>query len=140
MKRIEGIILCSSCFLKHGGRAMKTVKRMLDAYESVKPNLDRHAPGCPSAETLRQCVHLGISAFGEALWNGFGEEKNSCSKNESDLKAAIVSASFGCTKVNPRLCRGGEKRFGGQQRNRKNPSIEQKWFADHTSTVERDSN
>ena len=35
---------------------------------------------------------------------------------------------------------GGEKRFSGKQRNKKNPSIEQKWFADHTSTIERDSN
>ena len=35
---------------------------------------------------------------------------------------------------------GGEKSFSGKQRNKKNPSIEQKWFADRTSTVERDSN
>jgi hypothetical protein len=35
---------------------------------------------------------------------------------------------------------GGEKSFSGKQRNKKNPSIEQKWFADHTSTIERDSN
>ena len=35
---------------------------------------------------------------------------------------------------------GGEKSFSGRQRNKKNPSIEQKWFADDTSTIERDSN
>lgn len=54
---------------------MKIVERMLDAYESVKFNLDRHAPGYPLVKTLRQCVHLGIGVFGESLGDGFGEEK-----------------------------------------------------------------
>ena len=45
---------------------------------------------------------------------------------------------MGCTKVSPALP-GVEKSFSGQQRNRKNPSIAQKWFADHTSMVERGS-
>jgi len=35
---------------------------------------------------------------------------------------------------------GGEKSFSGKQRNKEKPSIEQKWFADHTSTIERESN
>ena len=35
---------------------------------------------------------------------------------------------------------GEEKSFSGKQRNKKNLSIEQKWFADHTPTIERDSN
>ena len=88
---IEGIILCSSCFLKHGGGsgAVKIVERMLDAYESVKPNLDRHAAGYPSAETLRQCVHLGISTFGEALGNGFGEEKYNSNPGVQCILAAL---------------------------------------------------
>lgn len=88
---IEGIILCSSCFLKHGGgsRAVKIVKRMLDAYESVKPNLDCHAPGYPSAETLRQCVHLGIPEFGKALGDGFGEEKYNRNPGVQCILAAL---------------------------------------------------
>lgn len=88
---IEGIILCSSCFLKHGGGsgALKIVERMLDAYESVKPNLERHAAGYPSAETLWQCVHLGIRAFGEALGNGFGEEKYNSNPGVQCILAAL---------------------------------------------------
>ena len=54
---------------------MKIVERMLDAYESVKSNLNCHAPGYPLVKTLRQCVHLGIGVFGESLGDGFGEEK-----------------------------------------------------------------
>ena len=65
---IEGIVLCSSCFLRHGGGkcAVSIVERVLDAYEAVKPNLDAHAPGYSSAEDLRRRVHLGIPAYGRA--------------------------------------------------------------------------
>ena len=47
---LEGIILCSSCFLKKGGGlpAIKLVHRILDAYAAVKSNLDCHASGYPS--------------------------------------------------------------------------------------------
>ncbi len=47
---------------------------------------------------------------------------------------------FGCTKDNPRLCRGNKKALVEKKEINKNPSVEQKWFADHTSTIERDSN
>ena len=46
----------------------------------------------------------------------------------------------GCTKDNPRLCRGNKKALAESKEIKKNPPIEQKWFADHTSTIERDSN
>lgn len=74
---IEGIILCSSCFLKHGGGkgAKKIVDRILDAYEQVKKNLDCHASGYPSSEELREKVFYGIPAFGKAFNEGFGEKK-----------------------------------------------------------------
>ncbi len=74
---IEGIVLCSSCFLKRGGgkKAATTVNRLLDAYAAVKPNLDRHAEGYPEAETLRQRVFLGIPAYGAAPGTGFAEKR-----------------------------------------------------------------
>lgn len=76
---IEGIVLCSSCFLKRGGGrgAQKIVKNMLDTYAAAKPNLDRHAPGYPEANVLRARVHSGIPAFGQAPGRGFAEEKYS---------------------------------------------------------------
>jgi len=53
--------------------------------------------------------------------------------------AQSIIACFGCTKDNPRLCRGYKKALAENKEIKKNPSIEQKWFADHTSTIERDS-
>jgi len=47
---------------------------------------------------------------------------------------------FGCTKGNPRLCRGNKRALAENKEIKKNPSVEQKWFADHTATIERDSN
>lgn len=74
---LEGIILCSSCFLKKGGGlpAIKLVHRILDAYAAVKSNLDCHASGYPNAEKLRQILCLGIPAFGHRFGNGFGEKQ-----------------------------------------------------------------
>lgn len=74
---IEGIVLCSSCFLKHGGGkgAKKIVDRILNAYGQVKRNLDCHADGYPPVGELRERVFCGIPAFGKAFNNGFGEEK-----------------------------------------------------------------
>lgn len=72
---LEGIILCSSCFLKKGGgpRAAALVNRILDVYESVRPNLDCHAAGYPEADRLRKIVCMGIPAFGNAPGDGFAE-------------------------------------------------------------------
>lgn len=74
---IEGIVLCSSCFLKRGGGrgAEKIVQNMLDAYAAAKPNLDRHASGYPEADALRARVNIGIPAFGQAPGRGFAEKR-----------------------------------------------------------------
>ena len=73
---IEGIILCSSCFLKRGGGhgAKKIVQDMLNAYAVAKPNLERHASGYPEADFLRARVYSGIPAFGQAPGRGFAEK------------------------------------------------------------------
>ena len=54
--------------------------------------------------------------------------------------ANLQPIRVGRTKGNPRLCRGNKKALAESKEIKKNPSIEQKWFADHTSTIERDSN
>lgn len=74
---IEGIVLCSSCFLKRGGGrgAEKIVQNMLDAYAAAKPNLDRHASGYPEADALRARVNIGIPAFGQAPGRGFAAKR-----------------------------------------------------------------
>ena len=87
---IEGIILCSSCFLKKGGGkgALKIVNKLIGAYGEVKPNLDIHAHGYPEADELRRRVHMGIPAFGYSQGNGFAEEKYS----DNDGVRCIIDA------------------------------------------------
>lgn len=74
---LEGIILCSSCFVKKGGgkRALALVRRILKAYGAVKPNLDRHSDGYPSMERLKKILCLGIPSYGRAPGDGFAGEK-----------------------------------------------------------------
>lgn len=74
---LEGIILCSSCFLKRGGgkRAAALVSEILDAYGSVKPGLDRNGGGYPDTRRLKGLVRLGIPAYGKSPGNGFAEER-----------------------------------------------------------------
>ena len=43
-------------------------------------------------------------------------------------------------KTTPGSAGGIKKALAESKGIKKNPSIEQKWFADHTSTIERDSN
>ena len=65
---LEGVILCSSCFLKRGGgeTAVSLVHQILDAYASVKPCLDANSEGYPDPEKLRALVCPGIPAYGKA--------------------------------------------------------------------------
>lgn len=74
---LEGIILCSSCFVKKGGgtRAFALVQRILDAYGAVKPNLDRHSGGYPDVEKMRELVQQRIPAYGRAPGAGFAGKK-----------------------------------------------------------------
>ena len=69
-----------------------------------------------------------------ALWLAEREQNK---KTRAAKTAALVS--IGCTKVNPRLCRGHKKALAENKEIKKNPAIEQKRFADHTSTIERNS-
>ena len=74
---LEGVILCSSCFLKRGGgeTAVSIVRQILDAYASVKPYLDANGGNYPEPEKLRALVCSGIPAYGKAPGKGFAEER-----------------------------------------------------------------
>ena len=63
--------------------------------------------------------------------------KTTVFKGRRDFGHAV---SFWLYQREPPAMPGGEKSFSEKPRNIKNPSIEQKWFADHISTAARDSN
>ena len=60
--------------------------------------------------------------------------------NSAGLTKTVRRFAVGRTKGNPRLCRGNKKALAESKEIKKDPPIEKKWFADHTSTIERDSN
>lgn len=74
---LEGLIATSSFCYQKGGKEKdrKVILDIIDAYEKVKPNLDIHAEGYPSAESLRRITYCGIPEFGKKLGKGFGHEK-----------------------------------------------------------------
>lgn len=74
---IEGLIATTSCFLKRGARQKQKncILRVVGAYEKVKPCLDLHADGYPSADRLRSVTCCGVPDYGKGYGKGFGEEK-----------------------------------------------------------------
>jgi len=55
---IEGLLATSR--LEHGHDVRpERIHRLIDAYEAVRPNLSRHAPGYPTADALRARVKAG---------------------------------------------------------------------------------
>lgn len=74
---IEGIIACTSCFLKKGARRrhLNIIYDIIDTYGKVKSNLDVHSKEYPSAKYLRSVACLGIPEFGEAPEKGFAQKK-----------------------------------------------------------------
>ncbi len=68
---VEGLICCTSCFVKGDTpRREQIIRRLLDAYEQVLPNLRVHDPRYPDADALRAVTCSGIDAYG--LCPGFG--------------------------------------------------------------------
>src|SRR6478735_3881014 len=69
---VEGLIATTSTHLKKGPRE-DLLRRDIDAYEKVLPNLVKHAPGYPSAEHLRAVTRTGQAGYGmEAVGDGKG--------------------------------------------------------------------
>lgn len=62
---IEGLVASTSTWMKRAVRP-DVIRTVLDAYAQVQPNLLRHAPGFPSADSLRRLVTTGQPAYGMA--------------------------------------------------------------------------
>lgn len=59
---IEGIIATTSCWKKNDPDTA-TILEVIDAYETVLPNLLLHSPGYPSAEYLRSITRFGVDGY-----------------------------------------------------------------------------
>ena len=72
---IEGLIACSSCFLKKPNMASNTaiLHRLIDGYGAARMNHLCHAGGWPETECLHSIVSDGIPVFGQGEGNGFAE-------------------------------------------------------------------
>ena len=63
---VEGLVATTSTWLRDRTRE-DLVRRQLDAYQRVRPNLLRHAPGYPAADALRAVTATGQGGYGMAL-------------------------------------------------------------------------
>lgn len=70
---IEGLIATTSCW-KQWGVAPDAIRKVIQAYGKVQPNLRKHDPGFPDAELLLAKVKQGIAKYG---MDGVGEGKDS---------------------------------------------------------------
>lgn len=61
----EGLVATTSTWLRNTTR-VDLIQRQLDAYAQVRPNLLKHAPGFPTAESLRALTAVGQPAYGLA--------------------------------------------------------------------------
>jgi hypothetical protein len=62
---VEGLVATTSTWMKTKVRP-DVIHSLLDAYETVQPNLLKHAPGFPTAATLRGTVTTGQPGYGMA--------------------------------------------------------------------------
>jgi hypothetical protein len=62
---VEGLVATTSTWMRSGPRP-DVIRSVLDAYETVQPNLLKHAPGFPAAAALRGVVVTGQTAYGMA--------------------------------------------------------------------------
>jgi hypothetical protein len=70
---VEGLVATTSVHLRNEVRQDK-IEELTDAYAKVKPNLDRHAPGFPTAPYLKSITKSHLPLYG---MNGVGEGKDS---------------------------------------------------------------
>jgi hypothetical protein len=62
---LEGIIATTSTWLRNTTR-VDLIRRQLDAYAQIRPNLVKHAPGFPTADALRTITAEGQPSYGMA--------------------------------------------------------------------------
>ncbi len=60
---VEGLIATTSCW-RRNNPDLRTILKVLDAYEIAEKNLRRHAPGYPSATHLRSVAKRGVDGYG----------------------------------------------------------------------------
>ena len=74
---IEGLIACSSCFVKKGGKQENAdiIHRLIDAYGRCYKNLSIHADGYPQPSYLHSVTCCGIPQFGRRAGNGFAHKR-----------------------------------------------------------------
>lgn len=70
---VEGIVATTSTWLREGTRE-DLIRRQIDAYEKVRPNLAIHADGYPTANQLRRVIATGQPGYG---LGSVGEGKSS---------------------------------------------------------------
>ncbi len=70
---IEGLIATTSCWHKTEVNP-ESIRKIIKAYASVQPNLNKHEAGFPNAESLLMKVKQGLPKYG---MTGVGEGKNS---------------------------------------------------------------
>ena len=70
---IEGIIATTSIHQK-ARVAPETIRKIIDGYNKVHPNLLKHEPGYPTAQTLLAIVKQGLPLYG---MEGVGKGKDS---------------------------------------------------------------
>jgi hypothetical protein len=62
---VEGLIATTSTWMRNKVRP-DVIDSLIDAYEQVQPNLEKHEAGFPAAEALRKVVVTGQTGFGMA--------------------------------------------------------------------------
>ena len=67
---LEGLIATTSTHLRKGPRE-DLLRRDIDAYENVRPNLGKHASGYPTADQLRAVTMTGILTRGSRCFGCF---------------------------------------------------------------------
>lgn len=87
---LEGLISATSCWAKKAAteKEKAMILKIIDAYGKVKPNLDIHAGGYPTADHLRGKTFCGIPRYGRSFGDGFGES----SWNENEGVQCIIDA------------------------------------------------
>ena len=106
---VEGLVATTSTWMKAGVRP-DVIRRVLDAYEKVQPNLLKHAAGFPTAAALRDVVVPGQPAYGMAA---VGEGRSS-SGAELILRAAEKDGP--AAALGPRVGRNEHARPGARRR------------------------
>lgn len=70
---IEGLIATTSIHQK-GRVAPETIHQLVDAYGKVQPNLLKHEPGYPTAQSIKTVIRKGLPVYG---MGGVGEGRDS---------------------------------------------------------------